>query len=81
MFVSFVIPAYNVEKYITRTLKSILSQTDMDLEIIIVNDGSTDQTEQVAYEVLSNSGFENYKIITKENDGYVPVVLLIPGIF
>ncbi|WP_162178792.1 glycosyltransferase family 2 protein [Thermotoga sp. Xyl54] len=69
MFVSFVIPAYNVEKYISRTLRSLLSQTDRDLEIIVVNDGSTDQTEQVAYEVLSNSGFKNYKIISKENGG------------
>lgn len=69
MFVSFVIPAYNVEKYISKTLRSLFSQTDRDLEIIVVNDGSTDQTEQVAYEVLSNSGFKNYKIISKENGG------------
>lgn len=69
MFVSFVIPAYNVEKYIVRTLKSVLSQTDMDLEVIVVNDGSTDRTEQVAHEILSKSGFNRYKIITKENGG------------
>jgi len=69
MFVSFVIPAYNVEKHIARTLQSVLSQTDMDLEIIVVNDGSTDRTEKVAHEILSKSGFSNYKIITKENGG------------
>lgn len=42
--ISVVVPAYNVEEYIEECLKSILDQAGINLEIIIVNDGSTDRT-------------------------------------
>ncbi|MET0760417.1 MAG: glycosyltransferase family 2 protein [Flavobacterium sp.] len=45
-FFSVIIPLYNKEKFVENTLKSVLSQTFSDFEIIIVNDGSTDQSEQ-----------------------------------
>lgn len=54
--VSVVIPAHNVEKYITKCLESLLSQTLKELEIIVVNDGSTDKTS-----------FELKKLIKKNN--------------
>ena len=44
MKISFIIPAYNAEKYIIRCLDSIVSQNVEDYEIIVVNDGSTDKT-------------------------------------
>jgi glycosyltransferase involved in cell wall biosynthesis len=44
---SIIIPAYNAEDYIPETLDSILSQTFTDYEIIVVNDGSTDATQDV----------------------------------
>lgn len=66
---SFVIPVYNVEKYIPKTLNSLLFQTEKDFEIIVVDDGSTDNTYQVAKEILQNSDFQNYKILRKPNGG------------
>lgn len=45
--IAFVIPAYNTAQTISRTIESILCQSDRNCEIIIVNDGSSDQTEAV----------------------------------
>jgi len=44
---SIVIPLYNKEKYLAKTLNSVLSQSHTDFEIIIVNDGSTDNSEAI----------------------------------
>ena len=45
--VSIIVPVYNVEKYIDKCLKSLVEQTLSDIEIIIVNDGSTDDSKKV----------------------------------
>lgn len=42
--VSVVMPAYNAAKYLDRAIDSVLSQDDIDLELIVINDGSTDNT-------------------------------------
>lgn len=47
MKVSIIIPAYNVENYIGRTLKSCVEQSYFDIEVVVVNDGSTDRTAEV----------------------------------
>ena len=41
--VSFIVPVYNVEKYIDQCVESILSQTLKDIELVLVDDGSADQ--------------------------------------
>ena len=66
--VSIIIPAYNVEKYIKRTLNSIINQKFKFFELIVVNDGSTDNTKKIIEETLSNSTI-NYKLINKPNEG------------
>lgn len=45
--VSVIIPAYNIERYIDRCLQSIINQTLKDIEIIVINDGSMDNTEKI----------------------------------
>jgi glycosyltransferase involved in cell wall biosynthesis len=52
--VSICIPAYNCSRYITQTLDCLLGQTCTDLEIIVVNDGSTDDTAAVVENIRDN---------------------------
>ena len=46
--VSILIPVYNVEKYLSKCLESILLQTYKNIEIIIINDGTTDSSLDIA---------------------------------
>lgn len=61
---SVIIPAYNCEKYVSRCIESVLSQTGAELEIIVVNDGSTDKT----LDVLMGYG-DKINLIDTENGG------------
>lgn len=60
--VSVIMPAYNAEKYIAQAIESILGQTFGDFEFIIINDCSTDRTEEI---VLS---YEDPRIVYLKND-------------
>ena len=66
--VSIVIPIYNVEKYLRECLESVVNQTLQDIEIICVNDGSTDNCLEILKEYASNDSRIN--IIDKPNTGY-----------
>ena len=67
--VSIIVAAYNIEKYIERSLKSIIHQTLNDIEIIIVNDGSTDNTLNVIENICKKDS--RVKIINKKNAGLI----------
>lgn len=70
MKISFVIPAYNTECYIETTLKSLLNQKVKQFEIIVIDDGSTDNTFDVAKRVLLTTDSIKYKIVQKrDNEG------------
>ena len=49
--VSVVIPVYNSEKYVEKCIQSVMAQTLPDLEIIIINDGSTDESGRILREL------------------------------
>jgi glycosyltransferase involved in cell wall biosynthesis len=65
--VSVVIPIYNVEKYLDEGIESIRRQTLEDLEIILVNDGSTDGSLNICREHAARDG--RIKVIDKPNSG------------
>ena len=66
--VSVIVPVYNAEKFIKDCLNSIFEQTLKDIEVIVIDDGSTDDTSMILKKYLQN--FTNkMKIITKENQG------------
>ena len=50
--VSVIIPVYNVEKYIRQCLESVINQTLKDIEIIVVNDGTKDNSMKIVEEYL-----------------------------
>ncbi|UBF27327.1 glycosyltransferase family 2 protein [Kovacikia minuta CCNUW1] len=63
--VTVVIPAYNSIKYLPQTLESVLRQTFTDFEVLIVNDGSSDQIEQWAAQLVD----PRVRLISQENQG------------
>lgn len=56
MKLSIIIPAYNAAKYVERCVESILSQDFNDLEILIVDDGSSDNTLDVCTQLAMRGG-------------------------
>ena len=67
--VSIVVPCYNYGKYLAECLRSIHAQTFKDYEIIIVDDGSTDDSEQVAAAHKSLFGKDRFRYIYQDNAG------------
>ena len=65
--VSVIVPVYNVAKYLEECLNSIINQTYKNIEIIIVNDGSTDNSLDII-EIFKNKD-NRIKVISQENKG------------
>ena len=65
--VSVIIPVYNVEKYLRQCLDSVVNQTLKDIEIICIDDGSTDNSLNILKEYAQKDN--RIKIISKKNGG------------
>lgn len=66
--VSVLVPCFNVEKYVRQCLDSVVNQTLSDIEIICINDGSTDSTPDILREYAARDA--RIRIIDKQNSGY-----------
>ncbi len=65
--ISVIVPVYNVESFLAETLDSLVNQTFTDFEVIIVNDGSTDGTQDVIDKYCSI--YPNFRYIIQKNSG------------
>lgn len=66
-FYSIIIPAWNVEKYIEKCIRSCVNFNNREFEIIIINDGSTDSTLEVINQKFGDN--DNIRVITTANRG------------
>ncbi len=65
--VSIIIPVYNCEKFISRCILSVLSQTYPNIEVMLIDDGSTDNSYEICKEFAKNN--KNIKTFYQENNG------------
>ena len=65
---SVLVPIYNVEKYLSVCLDSLINQTLTDIEIICIDDGSTDSSSKILKEYQQKD--KRIRVITQENSGY-----------
>lgn len=68
--VSVVIPAYNHEKFIAECLHSVINQTYKNVEIIVINDGSTDKTAEIVEDIIATTHVA-IRFIKKNNEGLI----------
>ena len=65
--VSVIVPVYNVEKYLDECIRSILCQTYQNIEIILIDDGSSDSSNLICQKYKEKDS--RIKVITKRNEG------------
>lgn len=65
--ISVIVPVYNVEKYLNRCIDSILAQTFKDFEVLLIDDGSTDQSGKICDEYAEKD--ERVRVFHKKNGG------------
>lgn len=67
--VSIIIPCFNYEQFVEEAIKSVANQTYKNVEIIVINDGSTDNSDKVIKQLQTAYGF---KYVTQQNRGIIP---------
>ena len=65
--ISVIVPVYNVEEYLEECLDSIQKQTYIDIEVILVNDGSTDRSKEICERYCKKDS--RFKLVNQENKG------------
>ena len=67
IMISVIVPIYNVEEYLEECLESIRNQTYTNIEVILVNDGSTDGSKEICERFCQQDN--RFKLVTQENQG------------
>ena len=75
--ITVIVPVYNVENYLQQCLDSLLAQTYKNLEIIVVNDGSTDNSGNICQEYVQKDNRIIY--IETENSGQSAAIMSLRG--
>ena len=70
--ISVIVPVYNMEKYLQRCVDSLLKQTFYDIEVILVDDGSKDNTPRMCDEFAQK--YSKIRTVHKENGGLVTTI-------
>lgn len=65
--ISIIVPIYNSDRYLRQCLESIQNQTFQDFEVILINDGSSDNSQSICEEFTAND--DRFKLINQENKG------------
>lgn len=65
--ISIIVPLYNAEKYIEQTIEDLIAQTYQNIEIIMINDGSVDKSEDIVRKYARED--DRIKVISIENQG------------
>lgn len=68
-FVSVIVPVYNTRKYILQCLESLQKQSYSDYEVILVDDGSPDDSAQIIDQFIADNALGNFHLVHKENGG------------
>ena len=66
--VSVIVPVYNGEDYISKCINKLLNQTYKNIEVIVINDGSTDNTEKILQKFSKNPFHKNH--LTLQTSAY-----------
>src|SRR5688572_3125739 len=70
--VSVLMPVYNAERFVAQTVDSILAQTFVDFEFIIIDDGSTDDSPEILKRYERRD--PRIRLVSRPNTGYVPAL-------